>query len=646
MARAKSSMLLVGLLLVLLPTLAILQYRWIGEVSAAERDRMESSLRVASDRFVSDFDNELTRLSSAFQIRDGVPENASPIVERYQSWSESSPNAKLIRNIYLLKLTPNAERSFFKVDLKSRDLQPVPLPDDLQNIRDRFRGGPGAFNLPASGESIFLISGIFRAGRPFAGPRPDDFRQRGPRPPRDDFGPGPPPGPPPGGGGPGGPRGRGGPETRGDRGGPPGERGGFGDRRGRGNRGFGDPGPSGPPPQGGPGGAEGATIIELDRDVIIKEIAPGLAERHFLSHDETAFRVALVTGAEQKQVLYSSGGEWKPEDIATADHSVNLFGPPNPGGGGANRRGGGRGRAPGPNPRGVFQGAVIGQPWQLVVKHRAGSLERAVDQVRYRNLAISFGMLLVLGASLISVVVSSQRARTLGRLQMEFAAGISHELRTPLAVIRSAAHNLRSGVVSDKEGVEQYAAIVQDEARRLSDMVDHVLLYSETQSGRKKYNLATVDLNEIVDRALTNLSPTIDFEKCDMTVNIDPELPAVKADASAMTQCLQNLLSNAFKYGRNGDKNEIEIAAKKSGSDEIQLSVRDHGNGVDPADQRHLFEPFYRGHKVESNVPGNGLGLHLVKRIMQAQGGRVTFSAPPEGGACFTLHVPIADLKK
>src|SRR5207244_10983552 len=92
--------------------------------------------------------------------------------------------------------------------------------------------------------------------------------------------------------------------------------------------------------------------------------------------------------------------------------------------------------------------------------------------------------------------------RTLGRLQMEFAAGVSHELRTPLAVIRSAAYNLRRGIVQDKEGVEQYASIVQDEARRLSDMVDQVLLYSKPPSGRKKYNLAPVDVNEVIDRAI------------------------------------------------------------------------------------------------------------------------------------------------
>src|SRR5436853_4622007 len=116
MVRAKSSLLLVGLLLILLPVLAVLQYRWIGEVSAAERDRLESSLRVSSDRFATDFDAEFSRLANAFQIRDGVPDTAAPIVERYQLWSESSSYARLVHGIYLLKTTPNNGTDFYKVD--------------------------------------------------------------------------------------------------------------------------------------------------------------------------------------------------------------------------------------------------------------------------------------------------------------------------------------------------------------------------------------------------------------------------------------------------------------------------------------------------------------------------------------------------
>src|SRR5262249_34397852 len=152
-----------------------------------------------------------------------------------------------------------------------------------------------------------------------------------------------------------------------------------------------------------------------------------------------------------------------------------------------------------------------------------------------------------------------------------------------------------------------------------------------------------IDVNEVIDRAISNLSPTIDPERWELTTRIDQDLPPAKADPAALAQCVQNLLSNAFKYGRSGDKAEIEIvAAKDPTGDRILLSVVDHGPGIDGADQRQLFEAFYRGKNVESNVPGNGLGLHLVKRIVQAQGGRVTYSPASHGGASFTLHIPTA----
>jgi len=581
MFRSKSSAVLVGFLLILLPVFAVLQYRWIGEVSAAERQRLESSLRVASGQLADEFTRDLGRLSNAFQLREGFPHDGSRVIDRYQEWAETAPYPRLVKGFHLLRTYPDKSPELYKVDLQSSEMQPVPVPDELKNLRDRLR--PGAPNFPSMKGMLTIISPILRLDRPFGiqmrtrrfGPPPDVFAA---------------------------PR----------------------------------PGPPVSLP------VEGWTLVELEREVVLKEMMPALVERHFSAHDENAYRVALVTG-DPPQVLYSSEGAWTAEDVATPDVSIIISGGP------PEDRGRGRGRGPGPRPGGFGfpQNNVLGQRWVLLVKHRLGSLERAVEQVRQRNMAISFGILLVLGAGLVTVVISSQRARTLGRLQMEFAAGVSHELRTPLAVIRSAAHNLRRGIVRDKEGVEQYATMVEDEARRLSDMVDQVLLYSETQSGRKKYAVAQVDVNEIIDKAVQNVSSAIDMEKHQLTMQIDPDLPPVKADAAALTQCVQNLLSNAFKYGRRGDEAHIEIFAKKdAGAREVQLSISDHGPGIDGVDQKHLFEPFYRGARIGSNVPGNGLGLHLVQRMMQSQGGSVTFTPSGQSGkegAWFTLHIPASE---
>jgi signal transduction histidine kinase len=279
----------------------------------------------------------------------------------------------------------------------------------------------------------------------------------------------------------------------------------------------------------------------------------------------------------------------------------------------------------------------------LLVKHESGSLENAVSNFRRRNLAISFGILLVLALGAGVVIVSGQRARALGKLQMEFAAGVSHELRTPLAVIQSAAHNLRAGVVRDREGIEEYAAIVQKEARRLSGMVEQVMTYAETQSGRKRYDIGPLDLNRVVDGVLQNMAMPLTDANAAVENRIDPQLPAAMGDEAAMSQCVQNLLNNALKYGSVSDTVQIEIESELDReAGKIRLSVIDHGPGVPLVDERHLFDPFRRGSNAATNTPGNGLGLHLVRRIMESQKGTVTYARAAHGGARFTLTLPAA----
>jgi signal transduction histidine kinase len=286
----------------------------------------------------------------------------------------------------------------------------------------------------------------------------------------------------------------------------------------------------------------------------------------------------------------------------------------------------------------------LGPPLRLVVKHRLGGLDMAVRRVRQRNLAVSFGILLVLGGGLIVLVVSSLRVRALGKLQMDFAAGVSHEIRTPLAVIQSAAYNLQTGAVHDRKAIEEYAVILQDEARRLSDMVNQVLLFAETASGPKKYELTPVDVTTIIERSIHNLSKAFNREEYEVLTDIQTDMPPVMADAAALTQCVQNLLSNAVKYGKSDRFVRIKIIASQDRDRrEVQVTVADDGPGIAAADRSRLFDPFYRGAQVNPNIPGNGLGLHLVKRLMESQRGRVTFNNNPDGkGAYFTLHIPAA----
>jgi signal transduction histidine kinase len=382
-------------------------------------------------------------------------------------------------------------------------------------------------------------------------------------------------------------------------------------------------------------------IAELDETALRKQVFPALVARDFPMTGDQNYRVAVVT-IPSSVAVFSSGNAWTAQDLTTFDYAVDLIGGP----GQFGQIGGiGRGGPPRPGGRGggPQAGIFVGQGLRLLVKHEAGSLETAVSNLRRRNLAISFGILLVLGFGAGVGIVSGHRARTLGRLQMEFAAGVSHELRTPLAVIQSAAHNLRAGVVQDREGIEEYATIVQKEARRLSNMVEQVMTYAETQSGRKRYDIAPVDLNAVVDRALQNMALPLGDANASVENRIDPQLPPAMGDEVALTQCVQNLISNALKYGSGADSVQIEIESEvERSTGTIRLSVIDHGPGVPQVDERYLFDPFHRGANAATNTPGNGLGLHLVQRMMEAQGGSVTYRRAAGGGASFMLTLPVA----
>jgi signal transduction histidine kinase len=163
--------------------------------------------------------------------------------------------------------------------------------------------------------------------------------------------------------------------------------------------------------------------------------------------------------------------------------------------------------------------------WQLVVTHRSGSVDTAVAKARVRNLAISFGILLVLAFSIAMIVVSTGRAQRLAQQQMEFASAVSHELRTPLAVICSAGENLADGLVTGPEHAQIYGTLVRDEGRRLSRMIEQVLDFAGIQSGHKIYNLRPTSVSEVVRQALAACNAQIEQLGFVIDLQISENLP-------------------------------------------------------------------------------------------------------------------------
>jgi signal transduction histidine kinase len=280
--------------------------------------------------------------------------------------------------------------------------------------------------------------------------------------------------------------------------------------------------------------------------------------------------------------------------------------------------------------------------WLLLAKHKSGSIETFVRATRRRNLAIGFGILALMGSGMALLVLNTHRARSLAKREMEFVASVSHELRTPLSVIQSAGFNLASGRISEASRVQEYGTVIQTESRRLSDMIEQVLSYAGIQSGRKRYELQPTEMSEIIDRALAEYATAFAEAGWQVEKQIEAHLPPVMADAQALESAIKNLLHNALKYAADGRWLGISArAAPDHQKREIEVTVADHGPGIDPQDLPHLFDPFYRGQgMVASSIPGVGLGLSLVQRHVRAHRGRVTVNTAPGQGAAFTLHLP------
>jgi signal transduction histidine kinase len=611
MRRPSVLTLLVGTMLVLLPVLASLQFRWLGQLSDAERERLQRNLRATTGEFTHAIDLEVARVLVGLQVdgatlREGAWDRYG---ERYAAWQAATAYPALVAGVWLADEAPGRHPAvrLRRWSPETRSFEPAEWPVPLAAVRDQVAAAHATYTQdgePAgmrpsdvvSADASLLVIPVV----PAAPPRPD----------------------------------------------------GSAGRRLMHVFGF--------------------TIVELSRSVLDRQVIPALVARHFgAPGDPTAdpsssrrsaldYHVAVVDKERPADVIYES----EPGDAralqSRADASADFFGmrpdqfalmrqafaslrlPPRPG---DTRRGFvsvfTRRAEPGQRPGPPEDGAR----WRLLVRHRAGSLEAAVSRARRRNLALSFGILVLMAGSVGLIVVAAQRAQALARQQMEFVAGVSHELRTPVSVIGVAADNLARGVVSDPGRVRQYGATIQTEARRLGETVERVLQFAGIHAGRPAGPRTPVSAAAILDDVLEASRQLIAESGAAVERVAAPNLPPVLADAAALRSALQNLVGNALKYG--GPAPSVRVTAgevQARGRTFVEIAVSDKGIGIPPAEQSRIFEPFYRGSEaLARQIHGNGLGLSIVRRIVEAHGGRVTVTSAPGAGSTFTMRLPAAE---
>jgi two-component system sensor histidine kinase SenX3 len=632
--RVSAVTILVALVMLLVPALAWMQYQWLGQLSTAERERMQRTLRTAAAQFATEFDTELSRTLVGLQldaqtVRD---QNWTAYAQRYSAWTSSSSEPRVVRDVWLVDTLPGTELPLLdantpvpidrlrirKWNTQSLVFDDAQWPDDLLEMRDSLSTRFMGFQ-PQRGRTPADEPGLHREANISLALGDDDTLIA--------------------------------PVTLFE----------LPDER------------RGPPKI----TVLGFTIVRLDPAIIRNTLLTALTSRHFHGDNaEVDYRIAIVQKDDASKVVWESEPGVAASITASPDVTQGFMGPradqmfifarnlrgdsvpvppppptaqlPGPrvkvertdnvvvsmiereGRGGAGRL--------------ITRGGAIGEGrWVLMAKHRSGSLEAAVAAVRTRNLVVSSSVLLLLTLAVGLIVVSARRAQNLARQQMEFVAAVSHELRTPVSVIGAAAGNLADGVVGDPQRVRKYGETIQGEARRLAETVERVLQLAGIAAGRAAAAQTPVSPADLVHESIAACRTEIDNAGVNVDVSIADQLPNVIGDVTALKSALQNLISNAVKYG--GPARWLRVSARRdqgSGTrDQVMFAVEDRGMGIEPEDKKHIFEPFYRGREaVSQQIQGSGLGLNLVMRIAEAHGGRVSVTSEPGKGSTFTLALP------
>ena len=577
--RTLLSWIYVAPLFVLCGILGVLQYRMIGEVRDAARDRLHGSLQASLNRVSQEVDAEIVTAATAIvpPMTDDPGDIEQQLRDRYDQWKQSSRHSQLFRRVALA--VPQAS----SLALHSIEPPSAPVlewPASLQPMQQRLErivlshqhpapdgGGSPAPDMSArrDNEGLAVEYPMLTAAPQKAGLGPGPF-----------------------------------------------------------------------------GRHEVAWVVfELNPDYLRSTLLPEILQRHLGTGGNLDYQVWVLDRANPQNVIYASD-PGQPLPAKNADAMVTLFDVQWEQ---IFRRGGfgGRGRSFGPGPM-AGRGPSTGEGrWQLFVRHRAGSLEAVVSRARLLNLAVTGGVLLLMIATMAALISYIRRAQKLTELQMDFVTGVSHELRTPLTVIHTAAYNLRGKLSNNPAQVEKYGALIQQESGRLKELVEQVLQFSSAKAGRVIQDREPLSVESVIEQALESSKALISGAHCTIEKSVEPGLPPILGDPMALRQALANLVGNAAKYGAAGS-NWIGISATgtgENGSRAVAISVADHGPGIPSEEQAHIFDPFFRGARaVQDQIHGTGLGLSLVKKIVEAHGGTIRVKSEPMKGAEFIVTLP------
>jgi two-component system phosphate regulon sensor histidine kinase PhoR len=244
--------------------------------------------------------------------------------------------------------------------------------------------------------------------------------------------------------------------------------------------------------------------------------------------------------------------------------------------------------------------------------------------------------------SLMGVVVSLRdvsRDREVERMKRDFVSSVSHELRTPLTSIKAfTATMLRDPTMPDPTRVE-FLNIIDEESNRLADLIEDLLDISRIESGSLKIASESVQVAEVVQGVMAALAPLAEKKNLILTCAIEPDLPEVTGDAGKLQSVVTNLVNNALKFTPQNGSIQVHLGQK---DEQIVLSVKDTGMGIPAESLDRIFDRFYRVNRPGKEIQGTGLGLTIVKEIVNLHKGSITVRSEPDHGSEFIVALPVS----
>lgn len=279
-------------------------------------------------------------------------------------------------------------------------------------------------------------------------------------------------------------------------------------------------------------------------------------------------------------------------------------------------------------------------PWRLSVGFKSGTLDNEIAVIRFKNMAISFTILLLLAFVIFFIIYTQGKAKKLANQQLQFVAGISHELRTPLTVIRTASENISDGIIDQKK-TKLYGDLIRKQTDRLWEMIENTLSFAGIHSNKQIYNFKPLNVYSVITKVLSHTLFINQGKEINIENNISEDLPNIFADETTLQTAFQNLIINAVKF--SNDNAVVKIGGEYDSKKKIiSVSIEDNGIGISSKDLPKIFEPFFRSNSViDSGINGNGIGLALVKQIIENHQAKIIVSSRLNFGTTFIIQFPV-----